>query len=259
MHLPGRSDQVNRATDAWRRVRILAIGHQRGWFRYAAGDLNAGRHILDLGNGVLREVLRDEVEGWVFGVGAARGDVAALAAVGEPPALVSIPEAATILGMSEEGVSWRVNERHLYPLYLARERGGRERYLFAAQVQTQVEEGSDDAGWRAIEALLPPLAPVTKLRDWGGPRPSPDPLPIPPGGKSRDRWVRALMIGHQEGWFEYEHIDPRADVATATVATGNGDDRLRVTVPGEHILPWVLGHADVHGHPELVAYREGLG
>jgi hypothetical protein len=85
-------------------------------------------------------------------------------------------------------------------------------------------------------------------------------LPVPTGRNEVTRRYLALNAGRDAGWWSYE----------LTSATGSGkaaDMRyhvtlgkrgtVRVLLPGE-VLAWALGVADAKGHPEVVAYREGL-
>ncbi len=265
-----RAEAAVEATDSWRRLRALAIGAREGWFGYVAGDLGAGRHLLQVGDR-LREIQRDETFGWAHGVAAANGKAHLLDDLGLVPPLVSIEQAARDLGITTDGVDYRIAAGKLYPLYLARARGGRERHLFAAQVRAAVpgrgpkdeitawEAGRDEAAaeWLRIRAQLPPTTRIVDMPDYAGPAPSPSPLPLPSGPAESIRCMNALIIGDGEGWFEYVHGDPGAGRYLVSVLD-NGDDR-EMTIPGDDVLPWVLGHGDVHGHPELVAYREGLG
>ncbi len=254
-----RSEAAVEATDSWRRLRALAVGAREDWFAYVAGDLGAGRHLLQV-DGRLREIQRDETSGWAHGVAAAHGKAHLLDDLGAVPPLVSIEQAARDLNITTDGVDYRIAAGKLYPLYLARARGGRERHLFVDQVRAAGGGGPKDeaaARWQAIRAQLPPTTRIVDMPDYAGPAASPSPLPLPSGPAESIRRMNALIIGDAEGWFEYVHGDPTTDRYLVSVLD-NGSDR-EMTLPGDDVLPWVLGHADVHGHPELVAYREGLG
>lgn len=251
-----RADTAVEAAESWRRLRALAIGAREGWYGYVAGDLGAGRHLLQVGDRH-REVQRDETFGWAHGVAAAHRKAHLLDDLGLVPDLVSIEQAARALNITTDGVDYRIAAGKLYPLYLARARGGRERHLFATQVNAALGDDEAAAQWQRTRALLPPTTRIVDMPEYTGPAPSPSPLPLPSGPAESTRRMQALMIGDVEGWFVYVHGDPTADRYMVSVLDNGGDREM--TIPGDDVLPWVLGHADVHGYPELVAYRKGLG
>lgn len=249
------------ATDAWRRLRALKIGDERGWFTYLAANGWIGRYVVRIAStGRLRELHRAEVYHWAHGVATAIGDDAALTAIGRVPALYTIEDTANYLDRTPDTVLNRIREGKLLPiLHVTPDAGGVQKLLYTSQVRAYAGGRAAATRWEKIHALLPPPTRIADLADYPGPAPSPDPLPLPAGKQEATRRARtrALMIGDSEGWFEYVAGDPiagRYQVRTV----GNGDRRPHV-LPGARVLPWVLGHADHHGHPELVAYREGLG
>lgn len=275
------SADVTEADHAWRRIRALWTCHQRGWIEYVAAEPKARpisgprtggsrwlvRQPKDAPRpGALRELRREEVIAWAFGVACAHGEPEALDGLDglEAPELITEAQAAALLHLSPDGVRYRLRGGHvgrLYPFYHAAHRGI-VRKLIAAQVRTIADpnDAAAAAAWEEIRKQLPPPTRFADLPDYRGPAPSPTPLPV--DGPTRypaeeTRAIQALMIGDAEGWFRHNHSDAAASRYSVTVHTPTGE--IDLTLPGPDVLAWVLGHADTHGHGDLVAYREGLG
>jgi hypothetical protein len=262
---------------AWYRLRLLAIGHAAGWYEYAGGDLSEGRHVLRLPNGQWRELRRYEEVGWVRGVADAMhdGHTAEVWANIPIPELWTIQETADALGVTEAQINYRfVNDwrpstfgtgrkrasvdRWLYPVYVL-SGNLRVQHTIAAQAKASLGDTAAEAEWQRLRGLLPPTTTIPEVTDYPGPVPSPDPLPF---GNDRPmaRRAEALTIATNEGWLDFVHGDPQHGRWTVDVPTGNDHVHRRTLQDADmDVLAYVLGHADVHGHPELVAYREGLG
>ncbi len=262
--MPDRPDQAAALSDAvntaYRMLLTLQAGATAGWYQYVGANPRSGRYLVSIA-GRRRLLFRDEVIHWVDGVRRARR--AGVSLPGDDitaPEMLTRDQAAAILGMTSDGINYHLGRGKLYPLFVLSPAGGMERMLFAAQVYATIpgnQSRDPVTQWHRIRALLPP--PLRYEQVLGGefvPAASPDPLPIPRGWTEFQRRVQALKIGHSEGWFAY--VAGSADVYTVEVLRRQAQ-RSTVTLPAAGVLPWTLGVADHYGHPELVAYREGLG
>jgi hypothetical protein len=192
--------------------------------------------------------------------------------------------------MTPDGITYLINNGTLYPFYGA----GNARHVFAAQVQAEAlaraakalhqdaVAANRDAGhdrrssprvtrlqdqaaaaaesartaftqWMQVRTLFPANVRIKDLNVDVTPGPSPHPLPVRGDVAEATRRVTALMLGHNMGWFRYLHPEPDGDMYMVEVG-----DVTRL-IPGEGVLPWVLGIADHHGEADRAAYRAGLG
>lgn len=262
---PPHQDEATRL--AWYRLRLLGLGHTAGWYEYAAGDQR--RSVLRLPESPdtpgrftrWREIHRSEIRGWVRGVAdAANDDHTGDAWNLEPsqaatPYMLTTTEAAAALGIKESTVDYRYMNASLYPVYVQRRNA--ERYAIWPQIADQLDLPGWSEEWQRIRSTLPPLTRVEQLTSYPGPVPS---GPLPYRNERRiGQQMEALTIADAEGWCAYVHGDGRDD-GRYTIEVPAGPDHVTTRIlTGDDVLPYVLGLADWHGHPELVAYRDGLG
>lgn len=256
---------------------------------YVAGEPAEARHTLLTNSGAYRVLLRGEPAAWCDGLASAAGypqlipDLAARPV----PKVLTLAQAAQLLpsladpdaALSTYGA--KNAAQTLYPLYAANLLSrGRQRYLFELEVRavaaerrlTVAERGTERRPrarlskaaaaareeWLALRRQLP-----TPIREHMAevdlaPAASPDPLPLDPDRLSASALcLDGLTIAHQEGWLVYRH--PTGEGRAYAVQLETPDGPVSREIPQERVLPWLLGVADWHGRPELVAYRPGLG
>lgn len=264
--------------------------------RYIAGELGDRAHIVDISppraRPHYRAVIRNEPAWWsvgladVFGLGQT-----VLDAMAEPlPALLTPAQAAAqIPGMDRwgkpsgrpmtvDGVAHNILTGHLYPLHSATSRAVS---LFAANVAAETARRRDRgptvgkayAQWMRIRELLPPaIRPSAVGHDIFLPS-SIDPLPLPvlrsPTKRATPRrWTDALQRAHMAGWLEFVGPDGPGELAYRIRIDPAGADGVVAdrTVPGTHVLPWLLGVADGRDaaglgtrNADVIAYRALLG
>lgn len=287
----------------WSGLRALhVVSACEGLVRYVAGELGPRVHVLNIAPPTARPHYRhlvDSEPGWwavgvadVFGLGQL-----VLDAMAEPvPALLTPAEASRqIPGMDRwgkltgrmmtvDGVDHHIRSGLLYPLYSAQTR---HVFLFAANVtaeatrrravtptaDAELEAREAYAQWMLIRELLPPAIRVNAVGYDVSPGPSADPLPLPalrfPHRRPTPRrCTEALQLAHMAGWLEF--VGPAPDgpggQAYRTRLVDVNDVVAERTVPGEHVLAWLLGMADGRdaaevgvNNADVIAYREWLG
>lgn len=267
-----------------------------GLARYVAGEPAEARHVMALprsdGSVRYRTLWRNEAAAWCDGFACAAGqpDLIPSVAALPMPTLLTIAAAAIRIqssastggaSMTVQGVHHLIATGQLYPLYGRKDTGeGLERYLFADQVKVivahrrgltatskaqisrwQRAEEAAQAQWLTVRRRLP--APIrTGMVDVDiRPLPSPDPLPLHqdarPTARSLDGLVTGLMAAHNRGWLRY--LYPAEDGRSFVVAVDQPAGERQRSLPQARVLAWLLGVADWHEHPELVAYRPDLG
>lgn len=251
--------------------------------RYVAGDPGDARHVMRLARGnkrvTRRTLIRGEAEQWAAGLAAGAGhvDLGDRVANTPVPELVTLAEAADMLGLTERGVDHVIGRGRLYPLYGNTSAGtSQARYLFACQVRAearsrgladenlqprrrrvlelQLEDAT--AAWQLVRAMLPTPVPIAMAEGDIQPGPSPDPLPLDPRIDPATLAVQGLQLAERRGWLTYHY--PLAGVYAVTMANLDGA-QVDMTVPAKGLLAWLLGVADFHRRADLVAYRPGLG
>lgn len=274
-----KSEPEDLSRELWaevRRLRALRALIDAGLIDYLGGNRPAGNHLvrvrrhgftrllrrdykINVGHGKVRV---DEAYWWSLGFADAAGRGAELVERDfAMPALVSTAEALEVYHaagtpLTEDQVRRTLTRGgKLYPFYPLASRVRLSRDQVAAD-----SDAAARARWADLERTLPPVVGEDLVRGYV-PDPSPDPLPIGPvtdaGMTEARRRILALRIGHGEGWFHHEFSDAPADVYSSDTAGPDGD--VSRDLPGEGVLPWVLGHADWHHQADMVAYRAGLG
>jgi|KBSSwiStaDraftv2_1062776.scaffolds.fasta_scaffold62698_4 hypothetical protein len=261
--------------------------HELGLARYVAGEPALARQVLALNPAgrprTFRTLIRDEPVAWCDGLACAAGYtglIPALAA-GPWPRVITPRDAAQLLPKVADpsatvgtyGAEYLA--RAMYPLYAHnRLSRGLARYLFVDEVQaeaatrrlaaqpTQAAQSAADTArerwWALLRRLPTPARPRTVGADLT-PVASPEPLPLDPGELSlADRCVAGLMVAHRQGWLTYLHPGPAGHSYLVRVANVDGDEVDR-EIGQARVAAWLLGVADFHGYPELVAFRDGLG
>ena len=262
---------------AYRELRSIRTIDDVGLATYKAGAPDEGRHVLQLPRGTYRTLLRDESAPWCDGLDVASGHsrVAELAGAAVPK-LLTLNEASDHLPISRFELNRLTRAGGLYPLYGRTERGqGRVRYLFASQVHLEaltrqlegarsrrrnLEKQREEAltVWLAQRRLLPPPIHESTVDVDLRPLPSPNPLPLDPSGSPEPRLcIEALLRADEAGWLEYRHPTDTGDAYVVVVHLAGVQVKRRI--PQRWLLAWLLGVADGHGRPDLVAFRLGLG
>lgn len=85
-----------------------------------------------------------------------------------------------------------------------------------------------------------------------------EPLPVPPERSRVSRRYLALNAGREAGWWDWELGTVTTRAADQLYLVTLKPSGLRRELRADEVLPWALGVADMHGCPEVVAYREGL-
>lgn len=272
---------------SWQQLLAVRSVEVQGLAVQAAADLAEGVHVIqDAGRGDYCTVDRGEVDWWSVGYADGRdgaGDLVLEAMTVPLPEMVPPEEAADLLSsvdrwgirrgeaMSVDGIRYMIQTGVLYPLYGLR----RRRSLFMAQVtavaaarEVKVLERDPatkpatlvkarraaDRTWRRWEQILELLPELPRRPDTlpaaARPQPSPDPLPIR-GVAMSTKAHRALLRGHDLGWFDYRGVEQPVKIA--------GVKRDLQGLPPISVLAWVYGVGFALGEGYRVAYRDGQG
>lgn len=283
------------ATDAIVELFALRAVDDLSLAQYVAGEPAEARHTMRLlrpaGTVRYRTLLRGEPTGWCDGLACAAGHPDLVPSIGQwpMPRVLTFAEAAELLpsladpeaSLSTYGVANAAQK--LYPLYANNlSARGRQRYLFELDVKAEAAERRLAARraerrpaemvrrsaerargeWLALRRLLPPPIREHMVEvDLTTPTPGRRRLVLDPEVLSvAALCLDGLAIAEREGWLAYCWPGPggRSHVVQVPVQDGDGVRWVERQLPQERVLPWLLGVADWHGRPDLVAYRPGL-
>jgi len=287
--IPSQSDPTG-ITDAIVDLFAMRAVHDLPLARYVAGEPAEARHTMrlpagdDEGEGRYRTLLRGEPAGWCDGLATAAGFpelVPALAARPMPRVLTFVEAAGLLPSLADPEASLTTYglanaAQKLYPLYANNINArGRQRYLFELDVKAAAAErrlataerpsarlrqavAAAKAEWLALQRLLPVpirehMVDVDLSLPPGRVRLALDPEVLSTAALCLD----GLLIAERQGWLVYLHPGPAGRSYVVSVADRDGG-RVERELPQERVLSWLLGVADWHGRPDLVAYRSGL-
>jgi hypothetical protein len=169
----------------------------------------------------------------------------------EVPDLLTIEDAADLLGLSVPGVRYRLSHQpdlmSVYP-------GGRRHRLVEVQVRAMAGDEAAEREWARLRNLWPQCPAVDSL--------DPPPVIVQPSGPSHrlpaaERRYLALTALSAAGLLRYLWFDVASDVYAAAVPVAGGDTTVR-ELTGPTVRPWLRGIADRAGRPDLIP-RSGDG
>jgi hypothetical protein len=247
-------DPIN-VTEYFARLNALRTGHNEGWFEWLAGDVknSSGRHVVRLVDGV--RLLDRDAYWWCLGVADTYSQGKLITARPRIPELVTVDQAADMLGLTPAGVSFRIARGQLLVLH-----PGDRRRLLAAEVRhaARVKKHGDIRRIEEITRLLP--KPIGDL--------DPELLGLQAAlalqsqaertrAAEVDRRLTALNAAQAAKLIRYLWMDPTKDLYAASITVGEGTDADTTVreLAGPTVWPWLQGVCDRANRSDIVPPR----
>jgi hypothetical protein len=247
------------------RRQALRIGEDEGWFEIVGVDektgrgltARPGRYAFNLAAGGERRqrvMLHDEVFWWCLGLGDAVGQGGLVLQPPPIPEILSFAEAAEQLGLTEDGLAYRIRDAVNSRLHPVRPHGERELLAVEVRAAARPDDPEAQAEWVRLQEVWPLYGPIPAgFAAGAGPYELAVPAPMPSGVRE----MFALNRASEAALVRYLYADRDRDVYAATVVV---DEGLAVTreLTAKSVLPWLQGIADQRNQPEVTTYRQGL-